>query len=80
VESIHNTSGDAVPKRQIIEQTVKVAQDFDAFYSLESEPEITTVGMPLEAGTLCAASFQKIYTQAICTWRPFDAHEGSRSR
>jgi len=28
----------------------------------KSATENTTVGMPLEAGTLCAASFQKIYT------------------
>lgn len=42
VEAIRNTTGGAIPKRQIIEQTVKMAQDFDAFYSLPAEPEKTS--------------------------------------
>jgi len=32
----------------------------------KSATEITTVGMPLEAGTLAAVSFQKIYTLFSC--------------
>jgi len=32
----------------------------------KSATEITTVGMPLEAGTLAAVSFQKIYTPWNC--------------
>lgn len=39
VESIRDTTGGMVPKRQIIEQTAKIAQDFDVFYSLPAEPE-----------------------------------------
>jgi hypothetical protein len=42
VENIRNTTGGEVPKRQIIEQTVKVSQDFDAFYNLAREPEETS--------------------------------------
>jgi hypothetical protein len=39
VENIRNTTGGVVPKRQMIEQTVKMSQDFDAFYNLPGEPE-----------------------------------------
>jgi len=42
VESIRRTTGGKVPKRQIIEQTVKMSQDFDAFYDLPGEPEKTS--------------------------------------
>ena len=41
VESIRNTTGGKVAKRQIIEQTVEMSQDFDAFYNLPGEPENT---------------------------------------
>jgi hypothetical protein len=41
VESIRRTTGGKVPKRQIIAQTVKISQDFDAFYNLLGEPENT---------------------------------------
>jgi hypothetical protein len=36
VDGIQETTGGVVPKRQIIEQTVKMSQDFDAFYRLPS--------------------------------------------
>jgi hypothetical protein len=42
VESTRRTTGGKVPKRQIIEQTVKMSQDFDAFYNLAGEPEKTS--------------------------------------
>ena len=42
VESIRRTTGGKVPKRQIIEQTVKMSQDFDAFYNLPGESEKTS--------------------------------------
>jgi hypothetical protein len=42
VESIRRTTGGKVPKRQSIEQTVKMSQDFDAFYNLPEEPEKTS--------------------------------------
>ena len=42
VESIRRTTGGKVPKRQIIEQSVKMSQDFDAFYNLPGEPENTS--------------------------------------
>ena len=42
VESIRRTTGGKVPKRQIIAQTVKISQDFDAFYNLPGEPEKTS--------------------------------------
>jgi hypothetical protein len=42
VESIRRTTGGSVPKRQIIEQTVEAARDFDAFYNLPEEPEKTS--------------------------------------
>jgi len=42
VESIRKTTGGMVPKRQIIEQTVKMSLDFDAFYNLPAEPERTS--------------------------------------
>ena len=42
VDSIRNTTGGKVPKRQIIEQTVQISQDFDAFYNLAGEPEKTS--------------------------------------
>jgi hypothetical protein len=42
VESIRRTTGGKVPKRQLIEQTVKMSQDFDAFYKLPGEPEKTS--------------------------------------
>jgi hypothetical protein len=42
VESIRRTTGGKVPKRQIIEQTVEMSQDFDAFYDLPGEPEKTS--------------------------------------
>lgn len=39
VESIRRTTAGKIPKRQIIGQTVKMSQDFDAFYNLPGEPE-----------------------------------------
>jgi hypothetical protein len=42
VESIRRTTGGEVPKRQIIEQTVKISRDFDAFYRLPGDPEKTS--------------------------------------
>jgi hypothetical protein len=39
VDGIQETTGGVVPKRQIIEQTVKMSQDFDAFYRLPGDPE-----------------------------------------
>ena len=39
VESIGRTTGGKIPKRQIIEQTVEMVQDFDAFYNLPGKPE-----------------------------------------
>lgn len=42
VENIRRTTGGKVPKRQIIAQTVKISQDFDAFYNLAGEPEKTS--------------------------------------
>lgn len=39
VEGLCRTTGGKVPKRQMIEQTVKIPEDFDAFYSLPGEPE-----------------------------------------
>ncbi|MCK8603701.1 ISKra4 family transposase [Desulfoferrobacter suflitae] len=42
VESIRRTTGGKVPKRQTIQQTVKMSQDFDAFYKLPGEPEKTS--------------------------------------
>lgn len=40
-ENIRRNTGGKVPKRQIIEQTVKMSQDFDAFYKVPKEPEKT---------------------------------------
>jgi len=40
--SIARTTGGMVPKRQVIEQTVEAARDFDAFYNLPGEPEKTS--------------------------------------
>jgi hypothetical protein len=42
VESIGRRTGAKIPKRQIIEQTVDAAQDFDAFYNLPGQPEETS--------------------------------------
>ncbi len=42
VENIRRTTGGVVPKRQIIEQTVKISQDFDAFYRLPRDAEKTS--------------------------------------
>lgn len=42
VDSIGSTTGAKIPKRQIIEQTVVMAQDFDAFYHLPGKPEMTS--------------------------------------
>jgi hypothetical protein len=42
VESIGITTGAKIPKRQIIKQTVEVAQDFDAFYNLPGQLEETS--------------------------------------
>ena len=42
VENIASTTGAKIPKRQIIEQTVEMAQDFDAFYNLPGKPEETS--------------------------------------
>jgi hypothetical protein len=41
VENIRRTTGGVVPKRQIIEQTVKISQDFDMFYRLPGDAEKT---------------------------------------
>jgi hypothetical protein len=41
VDRIRNTTGGKIPKRQIIEQTVLMSQDFDAFYNLPGQPEKT---------------------------------------
>jgi len=41
-ERIRNTTGGTVPKRQIIEQTVKATLDFDAFYALPTSFEETS--------------------------------------
>jgi hypothetical protein len=41
-ESIASTTGAKIPKRQIIEQSVVVAQDFDAFYNLPGKPRETS--------------------------------------
>jgi hypothetical protein len=42
VESIRRMTGGQIPKRQIIEQTVKMSQDFDAFYKIPAEQEKTS--------------------------------------
>jgi hypothetical protein len=42
VKNIGSTTGAKIPKRQIIEQTVEMAQDFDAFYNLPGKPEETS--------------------------------------
>jgi hypothetical protein len=42
VESIQRTTGGMVPKRQMIEQTVKMSQDFDAFHGLPGDAEKTS--------------------------------------
>lgn len=42
VESIGSTTGAKIQKRQVIEQTVQAALDFDAFYNLPAEPEKTS--------------------------------------
>jgi hypothetical protein len=42
VEGIQRTTGGEVPKRQIIEQTVKMSQDFDEFYRLPGDLEKTS--------------------------------------
>jgi hypothetical protein len=42
LESIGSRTGAKIPKRQIIEQTVEVARDFDAFYNLPGQPEETS--------------------------------------
>jgi hypothetical protein len=41
VESIGSTTGGRIAKRQIIEQTVEMVQDFDGFYNLPGKPEET---------------------------------------